>query len=90
MVNPVRVLGEQRNHKAERLELSPYALDIPLFLTQNLVQVLHGYLPAPRRTLDCVSRKENSSSGVEQALDRLRPLLRFRFWSHELGRPSQR
>jgi len=33
---------------------------------------------------------KNSSSGVEQALDRLRPLLRFRFSSHELGRPSQR
>jgi hypothetical protein len=34
--------------------------------------------------------KENSSSGVEQALDRLRALLRFLFYGHELCRPSQR
>jgi hypothetical protein len=44
----------------------------------------------PRHTLDFASRKENSSSGVEPALDRLRPLLRFPFSNHELGRPSQR
>src|SRR5271167_2855612 len=39
---------------------------------------------------DCSRRTENSSSGVEQALDRLRPLLRFLFCCHDLGRPSQR
>jgi len=42
MFDPVRVLGEQRNHKVERLDLFPHALDIPLFLTQNLVRILHG------------------------------------------------
>ena len=44
MFDRVRVLGEQRNHKVERVDLSPHALNISLFLTQNLEQVLHGYL----------------------------------------------
>jgi hypothetical protein len=70
-----------------RLDLFPHALDIPLFLLQNVVRILHGYLPGPRRTLDFVRSKENSSSGVEQALD---PLFRFPFCGHEPGRPSQR
>jgi hypothetical protein len=33
---------------------------------------------------------EKLSGGIQQALDRLRPLLVFLFCSHELGRPSQR
>jgi hypothetical protein len=92
MFDRVRVLGEQRNHKVERVDLSPHALNIPLFLTQHLIQVLHDDLPTPRGTLDFVTSflARDSSSGVEQALDRLRPLLRFRFSSHELGRPGQR
>jgi len=44
MFDRVRVLGEQRNHKVERVDLSAHALNISLFLTQNLEQVLHGYL----------------------------------------------
>ena len=46
--------------------------------------------PALCHAGDFSRRNENSSSGVEQALDRLRPLLRFLFCGHELGRPSQR
>ena len=42
MFDPVPVLGEQGNHKSERFDLSPHALDIHLFLTQNLVRILHG------------------------------------------------
>ena len=34
--------------------------------------------------------KKNSSSRGDEAPDRLRPLLRFLFCSHDLGRPSQR
>jgi hypothetical protein len=36
MFDPVRVLGEQGNHKAERLDLSPHALKLYLLLLQNL------------------------------------------------------
>src|SRR5258708_36704924 len=54
--DPVRVLGEQWNHEVERLDLPPHALDIHLFLTQNLVRILHGYLPAPHRTFAFFSR----------------------------------
>lgn len=34
--------------------------------------------------------KKNSSGRGDEAPHRLRPLLRFLFWSHDLGRPSQR
>ena len=34
--------------------------------------------------------KTNSSGRGDEAPHRLRPLLRFLFWSHDLGRPSQR
>jgi hypothetical protein len=68
MFNPVRVLGEQRNHKVERFDLFPHALNIPLFLTQNLIQVFHGYLPAPRRTLDFVPRKRILQAALNKRL----------------------
>jgi len=58
MFGRARVLGEQRNHKVERVDLSPHALNIRLFLTQNLIQVLHDDLPAPRGILDFVSGKK--------------------------------
>jgi hypothetical protein len=46
--------------------------------------------PALCHAGDFSRRKDNSSGGVEQALDRLRPLLGLPFCGHELGRPSQR
>src|SRR3984893_13658552 len=47
ILDPICVLGEQRNHEAEGLDLPPHALNLRLLLLQNLVRVLHGYLPAP-------------------------------------------
>jgi hypothetical protein len=89
MFDRVRVLGEQRNHKVERVDLSPHALNISLFLLRTWSRSFMGTSSTSPYFRLRFSPK-NSSSGVEQALDRLRPLLRFRFSSHELGRPSQR
>src|SRR5260370_6136989 len=44
----------------------------------------------PTIALTCLVAKKNSSGRGDEAPHRRRPLLRFLFWSHDLGRPSQR
>jgi len=68
MFDPVRVLGEQRNHELERLDLSPHALDIHFFLHQNLVRIPHGYLPAPRVLLTSLGAKKTLQAALNKRL----------------------
>lgn len=92
MFDPVRVLGEQRNHKSGGpRSLSARSQAQSAFVPEPGIGAswLAPGLAITMLAVDFSRRKESSSSGVEQALDRLRPLLRFLFCSHELRRPSQ-
>ena len=72
MFDRVRVLGEQRNHKVERFDLSPQTLNLRLLLFQNLVQVLHGRLAsldsAPWHAVDFSRRKKTLQAAVTKRL----------------------
>jgi hypothetical protein len=70
--DPICILGEQRNHKVERFDLSPHALNLRLLLLQNLVQVLHGWLAsldsAPWHAVDFSRRKKTLQAAVTKRL----------------------
>jgi hypothetical protein len=67
ILDPVRVFGEQGNHKVERLDLFLYAPHVGFFLLQNFIWILHFYLPTI--PLPIAVREDRQRQGLQTEID---------------------